>query len=221
MFASIAHRYDLLNRLLSLSIDQRWRRFTRKTLAPQLPANSKILDLCTGTGDLAMEMASLGAAVGCDFCRPMLMIGAEKIGRQDLPNPIYLLEGDALQLPLKAGLFDLVTIAFGLRNLENSRQGMEEMFRVIANGGRLAILEFSIPTIPVFRQLYLFYFTRILPKIGALISGKDGPYTYLPASVADFAKPDELSSVLHQIGFTSVVNYSLTGGIATLTVASK
>jgi demethylmenaquinone methyltransferase/2-methoxy-6-polyprenyl-1,4-benzoquinol methylase len=221
MFSSIAHRYDFLNRLLSLSIDQRWRRFTRKTLAAKLPADSRILDLCAGTGDLALEMARLGVTVGCDFCRPMLVRAAEKIGKRDVPNPIYLVEGDALQLPLKAGLLDLVTIAFGLRNLESPRQGMEEVFRVLTGGGRLAILEFSIPNLPVFRELYLFYFKRILPKIGALISGREGPYSYLPASVGEFAQPVELASMLKQVGFESVTSHPLTGGIATLTVAVK
>lgn len=221
MFASIAHRYDFLNRFLSLSIDQRWRRFTRKVLTPVLPDNSKILDLCTGTGDLALEMVSLGNTVGCDFCRPMLVQGLAKAQKHHLPHSIYFVEGDVMRLPIASRLFDAATIAFGLRNLEDPRQGMEEMFRILAPGGKLAILEFSIPTLPIFRHLYLFYFTRILPRIGALISGTKGPYSYLPASVEDFAQPAELRSMLKKIGFKSAVSHSLSGGIATLTVAEK
>jgi demethylmenaquinone methyltransferase/2-methoxy-6-polyprenyl-1,4-benzoquinol methylase len=151
----------------------------------------------------------------------MLAKGAEKIRKRDLLHPIYFVEGDALELPLKARLFDAVTIAFGLRNLENPRQGMEEIFRVLAVGGRLAILEFSTPNLPVFKEVYLFYFTRILPKIGALVSGRSGPYSYLPASVGEFAQPAELVLMLKQVGFGKALSYRLTGGIATLTVAVK
>ena len=221
MFASIAHRYDLLNHLLSLSIDRKWRRFTRKILAEQLPTNSRILDLCTGTGDLALEMAHLGPTLGCDFCRPMLVRGVQKTLKRKLSSSLSFVEGDALKLPLKEHFFSVVTIAFGLRNLEDPREGLKEMYRVLSEEGRLAILEFSVPTLPLFKQFYLFYFTRILPRIGRLISGEEEPYSYLPASVEDFARPAELASDLRQIGFTSVSSHSLTGGIATLTVAVK
>jgi demethylmenaquinone methyltransferase/2-methoxy-6-polyprenyl-1,4-benzoquinol methylase len=221
MFASIAHRYDLLNRLLSFSIDQRWRRFVRKTLESDLESDARILDLCTGTGDLALEMAKLGKTLGCDFCRPMLERGAVKSKNHPSAHSVWFVEGDALRVPVRDGWFDAVTIAFGLRNLAHPQKGMEEMLRVLSAGGRLAILEFSIPTLPVFRQLYLLYFKKILPNIGALISGKDGPYSYLPASVSEFAQPAELANQLLQVGFESVVSYPLTGGIVTLTVAKK
>jgi len=221
MFASIAHRYDLLNRLLSLTIDQRWRRFTRKTLAGYLPSSALILDLCTGTGDLAFETAQLGSTLGCDFCRPMLARGLDKARKSPSPHPVWFVEGDALRVPVRDQLFDAVTIAFGLRNLERPTEGMAEMFRVLVEGGVLAVLEFSVPTVPVFREFYLFYFTKILPWVGAWISGERGPYSYLPASVEDFAQPGELRSLLQQIGFESVTSYSLTGGIAALTVARK
>ena len=221
MFASIAHRYDLLNHLLSFSIDRRWRRFTRKALEPHLPSSSRILDLCTGTGDLALEMAAIGVTLGCDFCRPMLERGVGKSNRRRSSHSVWFVEADALRIPVRDDSFEAVTIAFGLRNLDRPQKGMEEMFRVITGGGKLAVLEFSIPTLPVFRQLYLLYFTRILPKIGSLISGEEGPYSYLPASVGEFAQPAELASQLLQVGFDSVYHYSLTGGIATLTVAEK
>jgi len=221
MFASIAHRYDLLNRLLSLSIDRRWRRFTRRSLESTLSPGARILDLCTGTGDLALEMATLGTTIGCDFCRPMLEKGVGKSNRRQPSHSVWFVEADALRIPVRDDSFEAVTIAFGLRNLERPQEGMKEMFRVITGGGKLAILEFSIPTLPVFKQLYLLYFTRILPKIGSLISGEEGPYSYLPASVSEFAQPAELASQLLQAGFNSVYNYSLTGGIATLTIAKK
>ena len=221
MFASIAHRYDLLNRLLSGTIDQRWRRFTRETLASRLPDDPMILDLCTGTGDLALETVRLGKTVGCDFCRPMLERGLAKAQKRTLPNSIWFVEGDALWLPFSDETFDAVSIAFGLRNLEDPKAGLVEMFRVLRPAGKLAILEFSIPSVPVFRQLYLFYFTKILPWLGRLISGQSGPYSYLPASVGQFAQPAELAASLRQIGFDSVEGFPLTGGIATLTVALK
>jgi len=221
MFASIAHRYDLLNRLLSLSIDQKWRRFTRRKLESSLPGSALILDICTGTGDLALEMVRCGTTLGCDFCRPMLEEGAAKIRRKRLSHPLWFIEGDALRLPLGGELFDAVTIAFGLRNLERPQDGISEMYRILREGGRLAILEFSVPTLPVFSQIYLFYFTRILPRIGAAISGEEGPYSYLPSSVGEFSEPAELAEFLRRAGFGSIESYPLTGGIATLTVAKK
>jgi demethylmenaquinone methyltransferase/2-methoxy-6-polyprenyl-1,4-benzoquinol methylase len=221
MFASIAHRYDLLNRLLSGNVDRRWRRFTRKAVSERAPDRPLILDLCTGTGDLALEAAHLGRTIGCDFCRPMLARGLVKARQRKLAHPIWFVEGDALRLPFPGETFDVVSIAFGLRNLENTEAGLVEMFRILRSGGSLAILEFSIPSFPVFRQLYLVYFTRILPRLGALISGQSGPYTYLPASVGQFAQPAELASTLERIGYQSVEAFPLTGGIATLTMALK
>lgn len=221
MFASVAHRYDFLNRLLSLSIDQLWRRFTRRKLDQRLGSGSVILDLCTGTGDLAIELSRIAAVIGCDFCHPMLVRGVEKSLRKNLANRIEFAEGDALQLPFASARFDAVTIAFGLRNLEHYETGIREMYRVLNDTGYLAILEFSIPKWPVYRQLYLFYFTKILPRIGALVSGKDGPYSYLPASVKEFPSVEALKEMLLSVGFNEVVAYPLTGGIATLHLASK
>jgi len=221
MFASVAHRYDFLNRLLSLNIDQHWRKITRRKLCHELPSSACTLDLCAGTGDLALEMAKCGSVIGCDFCRPMLSRGLEKARKHRLGSRVRFVEGDALRLPFRSGTFDALTIAFGLRNLENETHGLGEMFRVLRTGGTLAVLEFSLPTIPGLRQLYLAYFTRVLPKIGALVSGRDGPYSYLPDSVREFPTPDELGRLFEQVGFESVRSHQLTFGVAALTLGKK
>lgn len=221
MFASVAHRYDLLNHLLSLSIDRYWRRVLRRRLFGVLPSRRSILDLCTGTGDLALTLAPGSSVVGCDFCRPMLEIGDRKAADRGLEQSVRFVEGDALVLPFSAASFDAVTIAFGLRNLEDYRAGLREMARVIRPGGYLAILEFSIPTLPLLRQLYLFYFTKILPRIGALVSGREGPYSYLPASVREFPAPRVLCRVLREEGFGQARDQGLTLRIATLYLARR
>lgn len=216
MFASIAPRYDLLNHLLSLSIDRLWRRKTARLLQQRLPPNPDILDVCSGTGDLAFSLSRVGAVVACDFCHPMLIQAAKK-SRGTLP----LIEGDALRLPIRPGTFDAVTIAFGLRNLVDFQAGIQEMHRLLRPGGYLAVLEFSVPTLPGYRQFYLFYFTQILPRIGALVSGRDGPYSYLPESVREFPEPPELAKQMKALGFVEVETWSLTGGVATLYLAKK
>ncbi len=221
MFGSIAPRYDLLNRLLSLSIDRRWRRFTRRKIAPLLPLNPVVLDLCTGTGDLALQFADLGAVVGCDFCHEMLVIGQDKSRRRELNGKVRFVEGDALQLPFRTDYFDVVTIAFGFRNLENYATGLTEMRRVLKPSGVLAILEFSQPRLPLFRQLYHFYFTRFLPFAGQLVSGKKGPYSYLPQSVQEFPDVERLSEMILEAGFQEVRHFSLTGGVASLHASVK
>lgn len=220
MFASIAPRYDLLNHLLSLSVDKRWRRVTRRRMAPYLTPDSLLLDLCTGTGDLALEMAGLVRVVGCDFCHPMLVEALRK-GKKRPAARVWFAEGDALRLPLASQSFEAATVAFGLRNLERYEVGLQEIFRVLKKGGRLAILEFSIPTLPVFRHFYLFYFKRILPRIGSLISGRDGPYSYLPESVDEFPDNHSLAAMLAGIGFLQIEQHSLSAGIATLHIATR
>lgn len=221
MFASIAHRYDLLNRLLSFSIDRYWRRVAVQKLAPFLPEEALVLDLCTGTGDLALKLSSKAQVIGCDFCHPMLVLGQEKVESNQLSGSILFVEGDALQLPFPSHHFDAVTIAFGLRNLEDYNQGLREMFRVLRPGGSLAVVEFSEPQAPIFRQIYFFYFMQILPRVGQLISGTKGPYSYLPQSVKDFPDPSGLAGIIQQIGFTATSHYSMTGGIVTLHMAEK
>lgn len=222
MFASVAHRYDLLNHLLSLSVDRWWRRVTRSRLRPLLPDRALILDLCTGTGDLALELSAVARVVGCDFCRPMLVRAAAKESRSRRPHhAVTFVEGDALVLPFADNRFDAVTIAFGLRNLEHYESGLREMLRVLRPGGCLAILEFSLPTLPIVRPLYLLYFTRVLPALGRLISGREGPYSYLPQSVREFPDPPQLARLLRGVGFTDPSESPLTMGIATLSMARK
>ncbi len=156
MFGAIAPRYDRANRLLSLSVDRRWRRVTRRELERRLPSEPRILDLCTGTGDLALELSSVGSVVACDFSHPMLVLGKKKASRSATGRRVAFAEGDALRLPFPDRSFDAVSIAFGLRNLESYRQGLAEMHRVLRPRGVLAILEFTLPTLPLFRSLYLF-----------------------------------------------------------------
>ena len=221
MFASIAHRYDLLNRLLSFSLDRRWRRVTVQRLSPFLPGEAVVLDLCTGTGDLALELSSKARVLGCDFCHPMLVLGKEKMENSVLVSRVQFVEGDALQLPFPARSFDAVTIAFGLRNLEDYTIGLGEMFRVLRPGGMLAVLEFSQPRIPVFKQLYFWYVSWILPKVGQCLSGKLGPYAYLPQSVKEFPDPSTLEELIQQVGFTPRGQYALSGGIVTLHLSQR
>jgi demethylmenaquinone methyltransferase/2-methoxy-6-polyprenyl-1,4-benzoquinol methylase len=180
-----------------------------------------LLDLCTGTGDLAIELGKIGKVIGLDFCRPMLQIGARKLNRGESPDPVSFVEGDALFLPFGGSVYDAASIAFGLRNLESLEQGLSEFRRVLKPGGQLAILEFSIPTNILIRPAYLFYFTRILPLIGRIVSGKAGPYSYLPASVREFPHPPELGQILRKLGYSRVEHISLSLGIATLTIAGR
>ena len=221
MFASIAPRYDFLNHLLSFSMDRFWRRAVIHELAASLPETASVLDLCTGTGDLALELASQARVVGCDFCHPMLVLGRQKVRKNRLEQRIYCVEGDALNLPFQSHYFDAVTIAFGLRNLEDIRVGLREMFRVLRRGGTLAILEFSQPEVFGFKQIYLVYFRYILPRLGELISRKKGPYSYLPQSVETFLTPDDLQEIIEKEGFIGTKKRTLTGGVASLHLAYK
>lgn len=220
MFASVAHRYDFLNRLLSMSIDRYWRAYARRKLQAALPESPRVLDLCTGTGDLAFEFSRFARVTGCDFCHPMLVRALAK-SRKHGASEVLFAEGDALALPFPDESFDAVSIAFGLRNLEDYRAGAREMLRVLRPGGILAVLEFSLPTIPLIRPLYLFYFTRVLPRIGNWLSGQNGPYSYLQESVREFPEPPRLAADLRDVGFFSAECFNLTVGVATLTMACK
>lgn len=221
MFASIARRYDLANRVLSLSLDRYWRRRAVLKLEPFLPHDALVLDLCTGTGDLALELSKLAQVVGCDFCRPMLTLGQKKAERNELRHGVEFVEGDALSLPFPSHLFDAVTIAFGLRNLENYHAGLREIYRVLRPSGSLLMLEFSQPQVPIFRYLYFFYFTYILPRLGQLVSGESGPYSYLPQSVTEFPDPRGLEKILRQEGFMVASRRAMTWGVVSLYVGTK
>jgi len=213
MFSGIAGKYDLLNHLLSLNIDKRWRRKVSLEIENILADEyAMVLDVACGTGDLSIELKTGAKAmvIGTDFCRPMLSVANEKAG--GLP----FVEADAMQLPFNDCRFDAVTIAFGLRNLPNVKKGLEELYRVVKPGGKLVVLEFSSPVIPGFRGLFNFYFHRILPAIGGLVSGSQAAYSYLPHSVSKFPGQERLAKMFEETGFGNVSFRDLTGGIAAI-----
>lgn len=212
MFARISPRYDLLNHLLSLNIDKRWRRRVVEKLKPWVSHDARILDVACGTGDLSIALfENFGARVtGVDFCRPML----ERAARKE--SGIAFVEGDALRLPFDSAVFDVITIAFGLRNLSSVEQGLSELRRVLKANGRVAILEFSRPVVPGFRSLAAAYCVRVLPRIGGLISGSRSAYEYLPDSVSRFPDQEKLSAMMSEAGFADVGFENLTGGVAAL-----
>ena len=213
MFSGIAGKYDLLNHLLSLNIDKRWRRRVTLEIENVLADEyAMVLDVACGTGDLSIELKTGAKAmvIGTDFCRPMLSVANEKAGC--LP----FVEADAMQLPFNDCRFDAVTIAFGLRNLPNVKKGLEELYRVVKPGGKLVVLEFSSPVIPGFRGLFNFYFHRILPAIGGLVSGSQAAYSYLPHSVSKFPGQERLAKMFEETGFGNVSFRDLTGGIAAI-----
>lgn len=223
MFAGVAKRYDLLNHLLSLNIDRYWRRFTLRKVAAV--GNDPILDVCTGTGDLALGYAKQTSAnktrvIGADFCAPMLEVAREKSQSSQLN--VEWIEADAQQLPFADNTFQIVSVAFGLRNVADTNAGIREMIRVAKPGGRVAILEFSRPRIFGLRQLYLWYFRTVLPRVGQTISkSPDAAYNYLPQSVLQFPDGVEMVELLQSHGLKSVECFPLTFGVATLYVGMK
>lgn len=225
MFGNIAPRYDLLNHLLSFNIDRYWRWRTTR-LVPPLPDAGPILDVCTGTGDLALayDRAAEGRLpiIGSDFCRPMLQRADSKTAARKACQRIVYVEADTQQLPFPDATFQLVTVAFGLRNVTNTQRGLAEMVRVTRPGGRVAILEFSRPRGLVFGSLYSFYFRAVLPRVGQLFSrSRDRAYEYLPASVLEFPDGEALGKLLEQAGLVRVRWHPMTFGIATLYIGEK
>jgi demethylmenaquinone methyltransferase/2-methoxy-6-polyprenyl-1,4-benzoquinol methylase len=206
MFDAIAGRYDFLNHFLSAGIDRRWR--TRAIRSLQLTGRERVLDLCTGTADLAIEAMHArppaSRVVGVDFAGAMLSIGREKVAAERLSGAIALVRGDAMRIPAADGSVDAVTIAFGIRNVADVPIACREICRVMKPGGRLAILEFAVPTLPGFRQLYMWYVRNILPSIGRAISRHDGAYKYLQASIEAFVSPAEFVTILRQSGFVEI-----------------
>jgi demethylmenaquinone methyltransferase/2-methoxy-6-polyprenyl-1,4-benzoquinol methylase len=223
MFDAIAPRYDLLNRLLSGGLDVRWRATAIRSLA--LRGGETVLDLCTGTADLAIASAtaSPGAAavVGVDFAGQMLRLGQEKLARRGLARRVGLVQGDAMRIPLASASVDAATVAFGIRNVERPEATFADVFRVLRPGGRFAVLEFGVPRVPGVRQAYLAYFRHVLPRIGSLVSGHASAYRYLPASVGSFPEPDQVVASLMATGFSQVRADSLSLGIVYLYSASK
>jgi demethylmenaquinone methyltransferase/2-methoxy-6-polyprenyl-1,4-benzoquinol methylase len=213
MFTRIAPRYDLLNHLLSLQLDRLWRARAAKRLRPILSRpDALVLDLCCGTGDLAFSLARSGKAriVGADFAHTMLVRAKEKSAALvagasgNSAMALSLFEADAMRLPFAEASFDLVTTAFGFRNLSNYEAGLREIQRVLKPGGTVAILEFAEPPNGLLGGLYRWYFSKVLPKIGGLISGESAAYSYLPKSVARFFHPPELASLMAAVGYRSV-----------------
>jgi demethylmenaquinone methyltransferase / 2-methoxy-6-polyprenyl-1,4-benzoquinol methylase len=211
MFTQIAPRYDLLNHLLSLQLDRLWRARTARILQSILDRpDASVLDLCCGTGDLAFALARTGKAriIGADFAHTMLVRAKEKSVLLAQPNhnisSMPFFESDALRLPFADASFDLVTTAFGFRNLANYEAGLREIQRVLKPGGTIAILEFTEPPEGLLGDFYRWYFCKILPRIGGVISGNFSAYTYLPKSVARFFRPRELATLLTALGYQSV-----------------
>jgi demethylmenaquinone methyltransferase/2-methoxy-6-polyprenyl-1,4-benzoquinol methylase len=222
MFDSIAPRYDLLNHLLSAGLDRRWR--TQAIAALDLPAGARVLDLCTGTADLAVAAIKgiPGASVlGVDFSSEMLRRGLAKVRTRGLARAIRLVRGDASRIPAGDQGWDAVTIGFGIRNVADSAQALAEIARVLKPGGRLAILEFGEPRIPGVRTLYRWYFQYLLPLIGRTVSRHQSAYAYLPASVGTFPPPPAFARRIAAAGFVDVRAVPLTFGIVYLYVATR
>ncbi|GAB4336050.1 MAG: bifunctional demethylmenaquinone methyltransferase/2-methoxy-6-polyprenyl-1,4-benzoquinol methylase UbiE [Candidatus Abyssubacteria bacterium] len=228
MFASISRRYDLLNHLLSFNRDTRWRK--RAVALSGVGPGARVLDVCTGTADLALAYAECvgpdGYVVGADFCPEMLEIGTRKLGSLNgsgqIAGKVALLVADTLRIPFPDATFDVVSVAFGIRNVSDYRAGICEMVRVAKPGGRVVILEFSLPENRLFGGLYKFYFTRLLPVVGKAISGaRNDAYSYLPDSVLKFPEGEEMCAMLRQCGLENVSAQRMSMGIVTLYVGRK
>jgi demethylmenaquinone methyltransferase/2-methoxy-6-polyprenyl-1,4-benzoquinol methylase len=222
MFGSIAPRYDLLNHLLSLNIDRYWRARTVKRVSGVLEKpGARVLDLCCGTGDLMLALQARNGAVvyGSDFCHPMLVAARQKVEQRRVRSVLF--EADALTLPVADASVDLVTMAFGFRNLANYVRGLGELSRVLKPGGLAAILEFSTPPNAALSRLYDYYSRAILPVVGGWISGSKDAYSYLPESVRKFPAAPELADQMRQAGFTNVRFERMTFGIVALHVGQR
>jgi len=224
MFGEIAGRYDFLNHLLSLNADRYWRWRTVRSVPPK--SGMKILDMCTGTGDLALayHRAARGLAeiVGADFCHEMLVLGRQKAMKAEANGEVQFVEADAMQIPLPDDQFDIVSVAFGLRNVAETDVGLAEMVRVCVPGGQVAVLEFSTPEWQPFKAIYGWYFRNVLPKIGQLLArNAQSAYNYLPESVGEFPQGEQLAERMRAAGLSDVWYRSLTLGVATLYVGKK
>jgi demethylmenaquinone methyltransferase/2-methoxy-6-polyprenyl-1,4-benzoquinol methylase len=223
MFDAIAARYDLLNTVLSGGLDRYWRRRAIRSLA--LTGRERLLDVCTGTADVAMAgaRARAGAArvVGVDFAAAMLGHGLTKVRGQALDGRVQLVRGDAMSLPVASASVDAVTIAFGIRNVQQPEVACAELLRVLRPGGRLAILEFGLPVVPAVRPLYLWYFNHVLPRIGRAVSRHTMAYDYLPQSVGTFPWGDAFARILSATGFSHVKARPLSFGIVYLYTATR
>lgn len=222
MFNSIAAKYDFLNHFLSLGIDKMWRRRLVKQLAKSNPR--QVLDIATGTGDLAIQLAKHHKSVnitGVDISENMLSIGREKILKRKLEGRINLKQANSMSLPFADGEFDAAMVAFGVRNFEDLSKGITDIHRVLKDGGSLYVLEFSMPSRFPMRNLYRFYFRRVLPFVGGIVSGSKSAYTYLPESVFAFPEKEKFVEIMANAGFKNCSYKRLTFGVASIYVGSK
>lgn len=224
MFGSIARVYDLLNTILSFNFDKSWRKFAVKM--SHVTPDAKVLDVCTGTGDLAIAYSKVlngtGRVIGSDFCHEMVRLAGLKLKRRNLSDKIKVLDADTLHLPFQDNYFQVSAVAFGIRNVSDLSAGITEMMRITAPGGRVVILEFSQPVNPLFKAIYYFYFKKILPFIGKLISrSKYNAYSYLPSSVLNFPDRYGLRAQMESCGLEDVKIHSRTLGIVTVHVGQK
>lgn len=222
LFGTVHQRYDLLNHILSLYLDKGW----RKSLVEQVHSVhlNRILDVCTGTGDLAVEFARrypTAQIIGIDISDQMLKIGQEKIKKSGLDDRILLQQSDLFHLPFKDQFFEAVSIGFGFRNLHDFRGGIKEMARVLKKNGVLLILELTLPQATFLRKIHLFYLRNILPKIGGLISGSKSSYAYLSSSIIAFPKKEEVIEFMKAEGLREVKHIALSGGIASIFKGKK
>lgn len=221
MFDTISNEYDGLNRVISFGIDIKWRNKVVKIVKNANPLH--ILDIATGTGDLAISLAKTNATkiVGLDISEGMLSVGRNKIAKQNLSNKIEMVFGDSENMPFEENSFDAITVAFGVRNFENLETGLKEIFRVLKPGGIFVVLETSVPTKTPYKQGYKFYSTKILPLIGKMFSKDKVAYKYLSDSAAAFPYGKAFNNILEKIGFIDVENKPQTFGVASIYVAKK
>ena len=222
MFDNIAPTYDRLNHILSFSIDKIWRRRVVRKVRKMKP--QRIMDLATGTGDLAIKLAKRipqARVMGVDLSENMLEVAAEKVRRQGLDDRIALYQGDAEQLDVADNLLDVVTVAFGVRNFGNIEQGLSEIMRTLRSGGHIVVLEFSMPPNPLVRKMYGLYSNHVMRPVGGMVSHDDKAYYYLPASIAEFHPPHEFMDMLRKVGFEDCYRRSQSLGIAQIYVGRK
>ena len=222
MFDAIAGRYDFLNHFLSAGLDTRWR--ARAMRDARIPPDARVLDLCTGTADLAIaavQAAPRARVVGVDFAGEMLRVGLDKLRRRALDGRVSLVRGDATMIPVRDAWADAASVGFGIRNVAQPERALAELARVIKPGGRLVILEFGEPIVPGIRTLYNWYFRALLPRLGRLVSKHQSAYSYLPASVGTFPAPAAFAATIASHGFLDVRAVPLTLGIVHLYVATR
>ncbi|OEF98699.1 demethylmenaquinone methyltransferase [Desulfuribacillus alkaliarsenatis] len=222
VFSTIAHRYDIMNSVLSFNRHKAWRKFTMEKM--DIKPGERAIDICTGTADWAISLSEAvgetGTVVGLDFCESMLEVGQEKVSKSNNSKCIKLIHGNAMEIPYDDNTFDYATIGFALRNVPDIKQVVSEMMRVVKPGGKVVSLELSKPTWPPFRFLYYLYFNQILPIIGKLAVGKAEPYKWLPESLKNFPNHIELKELFEKVGLKTEV-YQLTGGIVAVHIGNK